>query len=102
VYLSRQSSTRGAGSVSMASASSVPYPRARRARTPRSRGSDPPRRNFGEFVRPLVVPAEYMVKLDAVELVFEGSYCIAVCLHFIVVTTRILHDLVNSRAVSLP
>jgi hypothetical protein len=36
-----------------------------------------------------------MVKLDAVELVFEGSYGIAVHLHLVVVTTRILHDLVN-------
>jgi hypothetical protein len=36
-----------------------------------------------------------MVKLDAVELVFEGSYDIAVCLHFVAVTTHILHDLVN-------
>jgi hypothetical protein len=36
-----------------------------------------------------------VVKLDVVELVFKGLYGVAVCLHFIVVTTRILHDLVN-------
>jgi hypothetical protein len=36
-----------------------------------------------------------MIELDAVEVVLEGSYGVAVGLHLIVVTTRILHDLVN-------
>jgi hypothetical protein len=36
-----------------------------------------------------------VVKLDAIELVFEGSYGVAVCLHFVVVTSCVLHDLVN-------
>jgi hypothetical protein len=36
-----------------------------------------------------------MVKLEAIELVLEGSYNIAVCLHFVVVTTRIFHDLID-------
>jgi hypothetical protein len=36
-----------------------------------------------------------VVELDAVELVFEGSYSIAVRLYFVIVTTHILHDLVN-------
>jgi hypothetical protein len=47
------------------------------------------------FVSLLVVPAGHEVKLDAVELVFEGSYGVAVGLHLVVVTTRILHDLVD-------
>jgi hypothetical protein len=36
-----------------------------------------------------------MVKLDAVELVLEGSYSVAVGLHLVVVRTRIIHDLVD-------
>jgi hypothetical protein len=36
-----------------------------------------------------------VIELDAVELVLEGSYGVAVGLHFVVVITRILHDLVN-------
>jgi hypothetical protein len=36
-----------------------------------------------------------MVELDAVELIFEGSYGVAVGLHLVVMTTRVLHDLVN-------
>jgi hypothetical protein len=58
---------------------------------------DPPRQNFGEFVRLLVVPAGYMVKLDVVEPVFEGLYSTAVRLHLVVMTTRILHDLVDNE-----
>jgi hypothetical protein len=50
---------------------------------------------FGEFIRLLVVPAGYVVKLDAVELVFEGSYSVVVGLHLVVVTARIFHDLVD-------
>jgi hypothetical protein len=57
--------------------------------------SDLPRRDLGEFVRLLVVPAGHVIKLYAVELVFEGPHDIAVCLHLIVVTARILHDLVD-------
>jgi hypothetical protein len=36
-----------------------------------------------------------MTELDAVELVFEGSHDVAVGLHLVIVTTRILHDLVD-------
>jgi hypothetical protein len=36
-----------------------------------------------------------MVEFYAIELVIEGSHSLAVCLHLVVVTTRILHDLVN-------
>jgi hypothetical protein len=36
-----------------------------------------------------------MIELDAVELVLEGLYGVAVGLHLVVATTRILHDLVN-------
>jgi hypothetical protein len=63
---------------------------------------DSPRRNFGEFVCLLVVPAGYVVKLDAVELVFKGSYDIAVGLHLVVVTARILHDLVDHELANPP
>jgi hypothetical protein len=43
-----------------------------------------------------------VIELDAVELVLEGSYGIAVGLHFVVVTARILHDLVNHELRVLP
>jgi hypothetical protein len=56
---------------------------------------DSPRRDFGELVRFLVVPARYVVELYAVELVFEGPHGFAVRLHLVVVTTRVLHDLVD-------
>jgi hypothetical protein len=56
-----------------------------------------PRRNLGEFVRLPVVPAGNVIELDTVELVFEGSYSVAVGLHLVVVTTHILHDLVNHQ-----
>jgi hypothetical protein len=36
-----------------------------------------------------------VVKLDAVELVLEGSYGVAVGLHLVIVTTRILPNLVD-------
>jgi hypothetical protein len=36
-----------------------------------------------------------VVELDAVELVLEGLYDVAVGLHFVVMTTHILHDLIN-------
>jgi hypothetical protein len=35
------------------------------------------------------------MELDAVDLVFEGPYGVAVGLHLVVVTTRILHGLVD-------
>jgi hypothetical protein len=54
-----------------------------------------PRRDLGEFVRLLVVPMGNVIELDVVELVFEGSYDIAVGLLLVVVTTRILHDLID-------
>jgi hypothetical protein len=50
---------------------------------------------FGEYVRLLVVPAGNVIELDAVELVLEGSYGVVVGLHLFVVTTRVLHDLIN-------
>jgi hypothetical protein len=56
---------------------------------------DSPRRNFDEFVHLLVAPAGDMIELDAVELVLDGSHGVAVGLHLVFVTTRILHDLVN-------
>jgi hypothetical protein len=56
---------------------------------------DSPRCDLGKFVCLLVVPAGNVIELDAVELVFKGSYGIAVGLHLVVVKTRILHDLVN-------
>jgi hypothetical protein len=36
-----------------------------------------------------------VVKLYAVELVLEGPYGIAVCLHLVVLTAHVLHDLVD-------
>jgi hypothetical protein len=36
-----------------------------------------------------------VVKLEAIELVLEGSYDVPVFLHFVVVTNRILHDLID-------
>jgi hypothetical protein len=59
------------------------------------RDRNPPGRDFGQFVRFLVVPAGHVVELDAVELVFEGSHGLAVGLHLVIVATRILHDLIN-------
>jgi hypothetical protein len=56
---------------------------------------DPPGRYFGQLVRLLVVPAGYVVELDAVELVFEGSHGLAVGLHLIVMAARVLHDLID-------
>jgi hypothetical protein len=56
---------------------------------------DSPRRDLGEFIHLLVVPAGNMIELNAVKLVFEGPHGVAVGLHLVVVTTRILHDLVN-------
>jgi hypothetical protein len=57
--------------------------------------SDPPRRDLGEFVRLLIVPAGYVIELDAVELVLESPYGFAVRLHLVVVAARVLHDLVD-------
>jgi hypothetical protein len=36
-------------------------------------GGDPPGRDLGQLVCLLIVPAGYVIELDAVELVFEGS-----------------------------
>jgi hypothetical protein len=36
-----------------------------------------------------------VIKLYAVELVFKGPHGIAVCLHLVVVTARVLDDLVD-------
>jgi hypothetical protein len=36
-----------------------------------------------------------VIELDAVELVLEGPYGVAICLHLVIVATRVLHDLVN-------
>jgi hypothetical protein len=34
-------------------------------------------------------------ELNAVKFILEGVHDIAVCFHFLIVTSRILHDLVN-------
>jgi hypothetical protein len=36
-----------------------------------------------------------MIELDAVELVLEGSHDVVVGFHLVIVTTRVLHDLIN-------
>jgi hypothetical protein len=54
-----------------------------------------PRRDFGELVCLLVVPAGHVVELYAVALVLEGPHGFAVCLHLVVVIARVLHDLVD-------
>jgi hypothetical protein len=56
---------------------------------------DPPRRDLGELACLLVIPAGYVVELDAVELILEGLHGLAVRLHFIVVAARVFHDLVD-------
>jgi hypothetical protein len=58
-------------------------------------GGDPPRRDLGEFVCLLVVPAGHVVEIDAIELVLEGSHGLAVRLHLVVVAVHVFHDLVN-------
>jgi hypothetical protein len=57
--------------------------------------SDPPRRDLGEFVRLLIVPAGHVIELDAVELVLESPHGLAVRLHLVVVAARVLHDLID-------
>jgi hypothetical protein len=47
------------------------------------------------LVRLLVVPTGNVIEFNAVELVLEGSYGVAVGLHLVVMTTRVLHDLIN-------
>jgi hypothetical protein len=39
--------------------------------------------------------ARHVIELDAVELVLEGSYGLAICFHLVIVAARILHDLIN-------
>jgi hypothetical protein len=56
---------------------------------------DSPRHDFGELVCFLVVPAWHVVELYAIELMLEGPHGFAVCLHLVVVTTCVLHDLVD-------
>jgi hypothetical protein len=56
---------------------------------------DSPRRDFGELVRFLVVPAWHVVELYAVELILEGPHGFAGCFHLVVLTTLVVHDLVN-------
>jgi hypothetical protein len=58
---------------------------------------DPPGRDLGQLVRLLIVPAGYVIELDAVKLVFEGSHGLAVGLHFIVMAARVLHYLVDYK-----
>jgi hypothetical protein len=57
--------------------------------------SDPPRRDLGELVRLLVIPAGHAIELDVVELVLEGPHGFTVRLHLIVVAARVFHDLVD-------
>jgi hypothetical protein len=56
---------------------------------------DPPGRDLGQLVRLLVVPAGYVVELDAVKLVFEGLHGLAVGLHLVVMAAHVLHDLID-------
>jgi predicted histidine transporter YuiF (NhaC family) len=56
---------------------------------------DPPRRDLGELVCLLVLPAGHVVELDAIELVLEGSHRLAVRVHLVIVAARVFHDLVN-------
>jgi hypothetical protein len=65
-----------------------------RAKNVRGNGNSP-RHNCGKLVRLLVVSAGHVIKLYAIELVFEGPHGIAVFFHLVVVTTRVLHDLVD-------
>jgi hypothetical protein len=57
--------------------------------------SDSSRRDFGELVRFLIVPAGHMIELYAVELVFKGLHGFAVRLHLVVVIARVLNDLID-------
>jgi hypothetical protein len=36
-----------------------------------------------------------VIKLDAIELVLEGTHSLAVCLHLVIVAACVLHDLVD-------
>jgi hypothetical protein len=66
------------------------------SRTKNVRGNgDSPQRDFGELVRLLVVPAGHVVKLYAIELFLKSLHGIAVCLYLVVMTARVLHDLVD-------
>jgi hypothetical protein len=56
---------------------------------------DPPQRDLGKLVRLLVIPARHVVEFYAIELILEGSHTFAIRLHLVVVTARILHDLVD-------
>jgi hypothetical protein len=56
---------------------------------------DLPRRDLGKLVRLLVIPAGYVIELDAVELVLESLHGLAVRLHLVVVAARVFHDLVD-------
>jgi hypothetical protein len=38
-----------------------------------------------------------VVKLDAIELVFEDSYGVVIGLHLVVMAARFLHDLVDHK-----
>jgi hypothetical protein len=38
-----------------------------------------------------------MTELDAVKLVLEGAHGVAVCLHLVIVATRVLDDLVKHK-----
>jgi hypothetical protein len=59
------------------------------------RDGDPPGRDLSQLVRLLVIPAGHVIEVDAVELVLEGSYGLAIRFHLVIVATRILHDLIN-------
>jgi hypothetical protein len=56
---------------------------------------DPPRRDLGELVRLLVIPARHVIEFNAVELVLKGPHGLAVRLHLIIVAARVFHDLVD-------
>ena len=57
----------------------------------------PPRRDLSQFVCILVVLAPDMVEFQAVKLVFEAAHCVTICLHLRIVTTRLLHHLVDDE-----
>jgi hypothetical protein len=56
---------------------------------------DSPRCNLGEFVCLLIVPAGDVIEFDAIELVLEDPYGVAICLHIVIMATLVHYDLVN-------
>ena len=62
------------------------------------RGDRGPRRcHLCQFVRGLVELSRNVVEFETVKFIFKATYQFAVCLHFGVVTIRVLHDLVDDE-----